>query len=130
MYSEHEKRVPMQRANDEFLRRMLGGELTMGTAPVFNEETPALPTYPEPPSCDGTIENTVGECGQNGNCSITKGAPSLAMVYAPCQTWNGVFDPMTALEHGSQFRELVLPFERYSNGAGGKSCHGSGRGCL
>lgn len=34
----------------------------------------------------------------------------LAMAYVPFQAWNQVYDPATALAHGTIFPELVLPF--------------------
>lgn len=43
MYSDQNRRASVSRANDEFLRRMLGGELTGGVMPVMNMETPAEP---------------------------------------------------------------------------------------
>ena len=43
MYSDQNRRASVSRANDEFLRRMLGGELTGGVMPVMNMETPAVP---------------------------------------------------------------------------------------
>ena len=33
----------------------------------------------------------------------------LAMVYAPCQTFRGLYDPDTALSRGTLFTELDLP---------------------
>lgn len=43
MYSDQNRRASVGRANDEFLRRMLGGELTGGVMPVMNMKTPAVP---------------------------------------------------------------------------------------
>ena len=36
---------------------------------------------------------------------------ALAMAYVPWQSWETPFEPDTALEHGSLFSALVLPFE-------------------
>ena len=47
MYSDQNRRASVNRANDEFLRRMLGGELTGGMMPVMNMETPAVPLQME-----------------------------------------------------------------------------------
>ena len=35
---------------------------------------------------------------------------SLAMVYAPCQEFEGVYEPMAGLAAGTIFRELEKPF--------------------
>ena len=43
MYSDNQRRASASRANDEFLRRMVGGELTRADVPVMNVETPPLP---------------------------------------------------------------------------------------
>ena len=37
-------------------------------------------------------------------------APSLAMVYSPCQKWQQIYDPVKALSRGTQFAELDKPF--------------------
>ena len=120
MYSENSKNASMQRANNEFLRRMLGGELSVGSLPVFNSEVPALPEYPVRPPCnDGeSAENgSIGEMEEH--CGGCANMPSLAMVYAPKQCWRKVFKPEDALMHGSQFAELVLPFDGAGKAKGG-----------
>ncbi|MBE6584561.1 MAG: spore coat associated protein CotJA [Ruminococcaceae bacterium] len=33
------------------------------------------------------------------------------MVYSPCQPWNNVYKPEIALERGTLFKDLDLPFE-------------------
>lgn len=122
MYSEKENRAGVQRANNEFLRRMLGGELTSGQLPVFNETKPTLPEYPTRPPCnsdpDYSEESMEGTHCKNA-CDAPMYAPSLAMVYAPKQCWRGLLSPDEALKQGSQFAELVLPFEGYQKGKGG-----------
>ena len=35
----------------------------------------------------------------------------VAMVYSPCQAWNNVYKPEIALERGTIFKDLDLPFE-------------------
>ena len=114
MYSEHEKRNSLQRANNEFLRRMLGGELTVGAASAMNADTPSLPSYPERPPCNGQQEEN-----ELSECHTSKEMPSLAMVYSPKQCWKGLMNPQAALELGTQFTDLVLPFEGYGRGKGG-----------
>ena len=130
MYSENNRRVSVHRANDDFLRRMLGGELVGGEVSVMNDVTETLPSVPTPPSrmnvrnggarlsdegsmndrpsCDGSVD---GEGEVDGGCPTYLHAPSLAMVYAPRQCWRNLLDPEAALENGTQFAELVLPFE-------------------
>ena len=52
----------------------------------------------------------------SGNTSpLPENAP-LAMAYVPVQQWSGTSSPEDALENGSLFPELVLPFMR--GGAG------------
>ncbi len=46
------------------------------------------------------------------NCSY----PSLAMVYAPRQSFKELYDIGTALKRGTLFRELDLPFLAYKGG--------------
>lgn len=142
MYSENNRRTSGMRANDEFLRRMLGGDLTGGELPVMNME-PAdhaddfgrkademqrrdngrLRLSNEGngsigggrPSCDGSVDNSVSgckpSCGTQEECSTYLHAPSLAMVYSPRQCWRNLLDPQSALDQGTLFAELVLPFE-------------------
>ena len=107
MYSESDRRAPARRANDEFLRRMLGGELTGGAVPTMNQPVPELPTYPQRPPCDGGEESRPMPAPP---CAMTPGMPSLAMVYSPVQCWREVLEPADALRAGSQFTELLLPF--------------------
>lgn len=35
---------------------------------------------------------------------------SLAMAYVPWQTWRDIYEVEKALEHGTIFRELDMPF--------------------
>lgn len=160
MYSENNRRASGMRANDEFLRRMLGGDLTGGELPVMNME--AVERSEEfgrkaderqklqmrdngrlrfsdegngsigggRPSCDGSVDNTVSDCkplcGAQEECSPYLHAPSLAMVYSPRQCWRNLLDPQSALDHGTLFAELVLPFEGGSRRMG---TEGNGRKC-
>ncbi len=127
MYSDHDKRPSAYRANDEFLRRMLGGELTGGTLPVMNTDLPGLSEESLPrqegngPLCDGSMGHG-GMAG--GNCQKEPWAPSLAMVYAPRQCWRNLLDPQSALSEGSLFAELILPLEvgKRPRGTEGKVC--------
>ncbi len=137
MYSENNRRAPACRANDEFLRRMLGGELVGGcsggekkTMPACRNEKPACngnkPSCSNNvPPCSGMMQrNSAGDNYPTGNCPTTLEAPSLAMVYSPKQCWQNVFEPMDGLLHGSIFAELVLPLE-----VGKCNCIGEVRSC-
>ena len=56
-------------------------------------------------------------CGHQGGWGLN-GYP-LAMVYAPGQMFRGLYDPDTALAHGTLFSELNLPLEvGYAHGGG------------
>ena len=50
----------------------------------------------------------------------------LAMVYAPCQMFRDLYDPATALSHGTLFSELNLPLGREGCGLTTLNC-GCGR---
>ena len=113
MYSESNRRPSANRSNDEFLRRMLGGELTEGAIPVLNFSDGAM----DGPSCDGSTPNDSSICG-DGECPTCIHAPSLAMVYCPTQCWRNVLQPEAALACGSLFSELVMPLEGYSKNGG------------
>lgn len=114
MYSETNRR-PVRRGNDELLRRMVGGELTavsLGRADTAPGQS-----------------NEQSLCNQNdweaaNNCPKSVGAPSLAMVYSPLQCWRSLLEPEEALQNGSLFAELVMPFEgaSKSTGIGGRLC--------
>ena len=104
MYSDNGRSACVHRANDEFLRRMIGGEVVRGGLPEVRMDLSVRPTPPQSiPSCDG--ENPCEECPTHVH------APALAMVYAPMQCWRNLFDPHLALRHGTLFAELVLPLE-------------------
>ncbi len=144
MYSENNRRASGMRANDEFLRRMLGGDLTGGEVPAMtterseqlgpvgrntdeghrnlaegrdrvrlsNEENGSMGGgYP---SCDGSVGDGVSNnkpTHGDGECQSCVSVPSLAMVYAPRQCWRNLLDLQSALDQGTLFAELVLPFE-------------------
>ena len=120
MYSENNRRSATQRANDEFLRRMLGGELTGDGFPVAK-------LSPEPPlhsersasvnriACDGTPRPNNNVAIADKSCPTSIPAPSIAMVYAPKQCWRKLLDPAQGLSKGSIFSELILPLEAAPN---------------
>ncbi len=55
-------------------------------------------------------------CIQGNSCGVDctdwglKGHP-VAMVYSPCQPWNNIYKTEIALERGTVFKDLDLPFE-------------------
>ena len=122
MYSESNRRSASRRTDDDFLRRMLGGQLTGDALPVISpispQARPAVPTRDEPvrTTCDGRARNDQNGTGchpQNGDnaCPVCIPAPSIAMVYAPRQCWRNLLDPASGLSQGSIFAELILPLE-------------------
>ena len=95
----------------EFLRRMIGGELTADGFPVMNlksAQKPSAPTQREDSRvlCDGSNRNP-----SSTDCPTALQAPSLAMVYAPRQCWRNLFSPAEGLANGTLFAELALPLE-------------------
>ncbi len=75
--------------------------------------------------CDGSLRNqnerqdSTPPSGCGGSCGKwgLQGKP-LAMVYSPCQSWQNAYAPDTALERGTIFSELDLPFEPTKNRKG------------
>ncbi|MBE6575959.1 MAG: spore coat associated protein CotJA [Ruminococcaceae bacterium] len=47
----------------------------------------------------------------HSGCHRVSGGEALAMVYSPCQSWCGIYDPETALRRGTLFKALDKPFE-------------------
>ena len=123
MYSENNRRSAARRADEAFLRRMLGGELTGDGFPVVNSnpaEAQPAPTRTAPQLggsnrvlCDG---NAAAPSGKN-DCPTVLPAPSIAMVYSPMQCWRNLFDPTVGLAHGTIFKELVLPLGSFPENA-------------
>ena len=71
-------------------------------------------------NCEGTAQAdqmpVSDPCG-GGTCIDSL---PLAMVYSPMQQWRDLFDPETALAHGTLFKELVFPW--YPTGCKGRDC--------
>lgn len=113
MYSENNRRSASRRADDDFLRRMLGGELVGDARYEAGEHgnacqiSPAIPHAESRLNCRGELRPSAGE----GACPTHLHAPALAMVYSPMQCWRQLYDPKTALAHGTLFEELDLPLE-------------------
>ena len=67
-------------------------------------------------NCDGTLPDGANNPAQSGGTEGRCGgwgleSHPLAMVYSPCQAWRGAYTPDVALERGTLFSELDLPFE-------------------
>ena len=73
--------------------------------------------------CDGTLPGNDLPEDMNG-CGIADGgwglkSHPLAMVYSPLQEFHELYTPEKALERGTVFTELDLPFEGYKGSKGG-----------
>lgn len=107
---ENDNRTPRERVDDSFLRRMLGstGE---PTRPVTDGESGCKrgDGYPCNPSASADTRRLVNF--------------PLGMVYSPIQEWRNAYDVDTALERGTLFRELDMPWEVAApTGKGGCRC--------
>ena len=141
MYFENNRRAAENRADADFLRRMLGGELNDSAC---NRTDHSCNRYAHEPrratgSCcewapqarqlqarqEVLVEPENG-CGCqkpcNTSCPTEIQAPALAMVYCPRQCWRKLFDPADGLKHGTIFAELVLPFEAVPHKGGKEGC--------
>lgn len=65
------------------------------------QNPPARPQRPEPPSC----------ISESGFDARLLGSLPLAMAYTPMQQWKTTFSLSEAMQHGTVFPELYLPFE-------------------
>ena len=90
MYFSQNKKASERRANEEYLRR----------ASLRQESQPAVSSPPMPP-----------EPPQEAPEEAPYTARPLAMVYAPSQTFQNLYEPDEALSRGTLFAELDLPFE-------------------
>lgn len=123
MYSENNRRYAARRADEDFLRRMMGGELSGNALPTMTP-SPSGTVRPvrdarNPISCDGSArKSTCPGVGSDGSkCESDSFAPSLAMVYSPRQCWRGILEPTVGLSAGTIFSELALPLEAVPNHA-------------
>ena len=135
MYSENRRNAAVRRSNDEFLRRLIGGELQAEPAPAkcraqsgpreqlscSLRERPMQDRHPRADS-SGVVCNDNDLHDPCGDCPTVLNAPALAMVYSPRQCWRGVLNPHDALFAGSLFTELVLPLEQDRNLNGKEDC--------
>ena len=132
MYMENNRRAAESRADADFLRRMLGGELNgVSNARVRTPSNAGRCCEWRPQARQEAPMRPEGGCsGQRPSCDTScpteVPAPSLAMVYCPRQCWRSLFSPDDGLKHGTIFAELVLPFE--GRQLGGKE--GCARRCM
>ena len=58
-----------------------------------------------------TIRNQNGCMNGEGGCTVFTNQPiSLAMAYVAMQQWQDLYDPDLALERGTIFSQLDMPF--------------------
>ena len=127
MYMENNRRAAESRADADFLRRMLGGELNGGNnMRARNDANAGRCCEWRPQARQEAPVRPEGGCGCqrpcDTSCPTEIAAPSLAMVYCPRQCWRKLLDPAEGLKHGSIFSELVLPFEGDSYKGGKEGC--------
>ena len=111
MYPDNE-RLSLRRSDDEFLRRLRGGEFGGGRIPLQPEGTVPVASAGGinlPPETAGNSET--GYSYLSGIPGSVCKMPSLAMVYSPLQDWKGILEPDVGLSHGSIFTDLIKPLE-------------------
>lgn len=74
--------------------------------------------------CDGTLprndsDNEMNGCGGENTGGWGLHSHPLAMVYSPLQEFHQLYAPEVALERGTLFAELDLPFEGGKGNKGG-----------
>ena len=99
MYKDNDTMIPRERISDEMLRRMLDGQGAY-------ENPPSQYTPPVSRKSWGLVDYP------------------LASVYAPLQTFHKLYDMDTALQKGTLFAELDLPFMGESVANKGGNCRG------
>lgn len=126
MYSENNRRSAIRRADDDFLRRMVGGEPIGDHPPASVPPTAARDASrshagsscrtEQPPANDrDSVRRELPAHCASPDCPTQLPAPALAMVYAPRQCWRNLFEPEEGLSKGTIFSELVLPLEINGN---------------
>ena len=107
MYTENEFMTPRERINDELLRR------------AVDDASPLPRANNARPNCMGE-ESSYSPMPQRSTWGLEN--YPLASVYAPMQIWRNLYDPETALERGTLFKELDLPFVCGEINEGGNCC--------
>lgn len=115
MYTQDDTMTPRERISEDMLRRMLGGDYRNNANNTNNANN----------------GNNAWERRENGSCNnhsnggswALRGYP-LASVYAPYQEFRGLYDKETALNQGTLFSELDLPFMGAGIANNGGCCRG------
>ncbi len=105
MFSVDDIRTPRDRVSDEFMRRLLEGDVQQ-----HRQET----------ACGCNRADSSRNSADAPNCRMLEGQ-SLAMVYSPCHSWRGIYAPDMALRRGTMFKELDKPWG-VENMKGGCGC--------
>ena len=113
MYLDDDTMTPRDRISDDMLRRILD-ESTPDLS--RRDATQQNPFQNQRPMCQASMEH-----GNNHHTWGLENHP-LASVYAPLQEFRKLYDRQTALDRGTLFTELDLPFMGETVGKGGK-CH-------
>ena len=121
MYNDKNRQIGGYIRRDPF-----AGQLSGRSRPTFSQ----LEGGADPPAqegggrlCDGSLpgRNTAEDMNSCGEADRGWGLEShpLAMVFSPLQEFHELYSPEKALERGTMFSELDLPFEGYKGSKGG-----------
>ena len=102
MYTENDTMTPRDRIGDDMLRRILDGNTSDGL----------------------TVRNNRMQTQNQGRETWGLENYPLASVYAPLQRFQNLYDKETALQHGTIFAELDLPFMGQTVANKGGACRG------
>lgn len=100
-----------RRSGDEFLRKMLCGDIPVGNMPIM--EPPVGEPTPKVGGCSECAPSAP-RASRPSPCNhppVNPSMPALAMVYSPEQAWRCLYTPDQALNAGTLFAELDKPFE-------------------
>ena len=97
MLERNNPSIPRRQEDDLLRRSRFGNGIRRGFG--LNEPS-ASPVMEEVASENETIEDRNGPAQKR-----------LAMAYIPNQKWQNLLSPESALMNGTEFRELVFPFE-------------------
>lgn len=98
-----------RRSGDEFLRKMLSGDIPVGNMPAM-EPSASIPTR-DGNCCAGSAPSMPSRPSPCNHPALNPAMPALAMVYSPEQAWRCLYTPDKALNAGTLFAELDKPFE-------------------
>ena len=104
MYSENDIMTPRDRVNEELFQRSHGNRQASPMAPRVN--------------CKGDDE----ESTRPDRATWGLENYPLASVYSPIQAFRNLYELDEALEHGTLFKELDLPFLCGERSIGGECC--------